>query len=193
MANIQLFEDRNVMIKHYSNLISEPKILEVGIFKGEFMDYIINNCSPGSVDGVDIFEGVMCSGNADGNNVIYYSLDTSYKELSEKYSENKNVKLIKSDSSSYLRSIENDYYDIIYIDGDHSYTGVKNDLSESFYKIKNGGYIMGHDYEMNMDKAKNVYNFGVKKAVDDFCMIYNQTIIAKGMDGCVSYCIRVSK
>jgi hypothetical protein len=193
MANVQLFEDRNIMIKHYSNLISEPKILEVGIFKGEFMDYIINNCPSGSVDGVDIFEGVMCSGNADGNNVVYYSLDTSYKELSEKYSENKNVKLIKSDSSSYLRSIENDYYDIIYIDGDHSYTGVKNDLSESFYKIKNGGYIMGHDYEMNMDKAKNVYNFGVKKAVDDFCMIYNQTIIAKGMDGCVSYCIRVSK
>jgi len=193
MADIHLFEDRNEMIKHYSNLFSDPKILEIGIFKGEFMDYIVDSCSPCSVDGVDIFEGMMCSGNSDGNNVVYYPLDISYKELSEKYKDSKNVRLIKSDSSTHLRSVDNDYYDIIYIDGDHSYNGVKKDLSESFYKIKNGGYIMGHDYEMNMNKAKNVYNFGVKQAVDEFCCIYGQSILAKAMDGCVSYCIKVNK
>jgi hypothetical protein len=27
---------------------------------------------------------------------------------------------------------------------------------------------MGHDYEMNMKKAQNVYNFGTKKAVDEY-------------------------
>ena len=193
MTSILLFEDRNMMIKHYSNLISEPKILEIGIFKGEFMDYIINNCGPCSVDGVDIFEGVICSGNSDGNNVVYYPLDIAYEQLSEKYKENKNVRLIKSDSSTHLRSVKNEYYDIIYIDGDHSYNGVKKDLRKSFNKIKNGGYIMGHDYEMNMNKAKNVYNFGVKQAVDEFCIVYNQTIIAKAMDGCVSYCIKINK
>jgi hypothetical protein len=193
MSLIQKFEDRNIMMKHYCSLITGSRILEIGIFKGEFMEYIINNCNIGSIDGVDIFEGVTCSGDSDGNNVVHYPLDISYLELSEKYKDNMNVKLIKYDSSSYLKSLPDNYYDIIYIDGDHSYNGVKNDLSESFYKIKNGGYIMGHDYEMNMNKAKNVYNFGVKRAVDEFCSIYSQSIIAKAMDGCVSYCIQITK
>jgi hypothetical protein len=37
------------------------------------------------------------------------------------------------------------------------------------------------------------YNFGVKKAVDELCVIHKQEIIAKAMDGCVSYCIQVKK
>jgi hypothetical protein len=52
---------------------------------------------------------------------------------------------------------------------------------------------MGHDYEMNMKKAKYAYNFGVKKAVDEFCTTYNQTILSKAYDGCVSYCIHIKK
>jgi hypothetical protein len=50
---------------------------------------------------------------------------------------------------------------------------------------------MGHDYEMNMKKAMNNYNFGVKQAVDEFCILHNQTIISKALDGCVSYCIHI--
>ncbi len=84
-------------------------------------------------------------------------------------------------------------YDIIYIDGDHSYNGVKRDLEAAFNKINNNGYIMGHDYEMNMAKARQAYDFGVKKAVTEFCEKYNQTVCAKGEDGCVSFCIKISK
>ena len=62
-------------------------------------------------------------------------------------------------------------YDIIYIDGDHSYDGVKHDLINSFRVIKNGGYIMGHDYEMNMEKAHTNWVFGVKQAVNQSSII----------------------
>lgn len=51
---------------------------------------------------------------------------------------------------------------------------------------------MGHDYEMNMIKAQNTYTFGVKQAVDEFCIKYNQKITAKGNYGCVSYGICIS-
>jgi cephalosporin hydroxylase len=79
---------------------------------------------------------------------------------------------------------------MIYIDADHSYEGCKRDLNISFKKVKSGGYIMGHDYEMNMNKAQKEYSFGVKQAVDEFCISYNQRICAKGFDGCVSYAIQ---
>ena len=52
---------------------------------------------------------------------------------------------------------------------------------------------MGHDYEMNMNKAQNAYMFGVRKAVDEFCSEFSQKIFAKANDGCVSYAINVSK
>ena len=52
-----------------------------------------------------------------------------------------------------------------------------------------GGLIVGHDYEPNLEKATVMYEFGVKRAVDDFCARHGVKIIARGMDGYVSYCI----
>ena len=68
--------------------------------------------------------------------------------------------------------------------------GVK-DLEAAYSKVKSGGWIMGHDYEMNMSKAHTVYDCsGLKKAVDEFCTKYNLSIQYLGMDGCVSYAIK---
>jgi hypothetical protein len=187
------FENRNDMIKYIASTIRDPTILEIGIFKGEFFDYIADNCKPGILDGVDIFEGITVSGNADGNDCVYYDVGKSYNDLQEKYSLNSNINLYKGDSKVFLANKEDNYYDIIYIDGDHSYYGVKYDLENAYNKIKNGGYIMGHDYEMNMIKARTFYEFGVKQAVTEFCEKYNQQVLCKAFDGCVSFCIRVNK
>jgi hypothetical protein len=192
MSIIQ-FDNRNLMIKHYSNLLNRPKIVEIGVFKGEFLEYIYNNCNSSQLDAVDIFQGVMGSGDVDGNNFSLCDLNKSFNDLVSNYKNYNFVKIYKSSSSDFFNTCEDNYYDIIYIDADHSYEGVKNDLKHSYKKIKNGGYIMGHDYEMNMKKAKTFYNFGTKKAVDEFCLFYKQNIIAKAQDGCVSFCIKINK
>ena len=187
------FDTRNDMISHYANMIDKPKLLELGVFKGEFLEYMETKMDYGSIDGVDLFEGNLYSGNVDGNNPEYTQLEEQLPLLNDKYKDNEKVNLHKSFTESYLREQKDDTYDIIYIDADHSYAGVKKDILLSYEKIKNGGYIMGHDYEMNMDKADNYYNFGTKQAVDEFCEEFDQTIMAKGYDGCVSFCIQVSK
>jgi lipopolysaccharide biosynthesis glycosyltransferase len=187
------FETRNEMMKYYCDQLTNPKVMEIGVFKGEFLDYIVKNCKVGSIEAVDLFEGDTCSGDMDGNNVVYYNVGRSYLELSDKYKDAPNIKLVKSDSRTHLKNQIDDIYDIIYIDGDHSYNGVKNDLLNAYNKIKNGGYIMGHDYEMNMKKARTAYDFGVKLAVDEFCVSYKQNILAKAYDGCVSFCIKIDK
>jgi hypothetical protein len=189
--NFSIFETRNDMVKFYCDKLDKPKILEIGVFKGEFLHYLEKNCNWGSIDAVDLFEGTTCSGDADGNNVVYYDIGKSYIELFEKYKETPTIQIHKSNSIHFLQNQQDNTYDIIYIDGDHSYEGVKQDLMNAFRKIKNGGYIMGHDYEMNMKKAMNIYDFGVKRAVDEFCIMHNQTIVSKALDGCVSYCIHI--
>ena len=188
-----IFDTRNEMLKYYCNSLSNHKLLEIGVFKGEFLDYLVQNCNYDSIDAVDLFDGITCSGNADGNNVEYYDVGKSYLELLDKYKENTNVNILKANSNVFLKNQPSNSYDIIYIDGDHSYEGVKNDLINAYSAIKNGGYIMGHDYEMNMEKANHSYNFGTKQAVDEFCINYNQRIISKALDGCVSFCICITK
>jgi hypothetical protein len=192
-THMNVFNTRNDMLKHYLGQRTSPKMVEIGVFKGDFLDYLVRNCSIGTIDAVDLFEGDTCSGDADGNNVVYYNVGKSYLELSEKYRDDTRVRLQKSDSVTFLQNQPDDTYDIVYIDGDHSYNGVKQDLRNAYKKIKNGGYIMGHDYEMNMSKAHTYYNFGVKAAVDEFCKEYNQIIVAKAIDGCVSFCIHITK
>jgi hypothetical protein len=189
----KIFDTRNEMLQYYCDKLSNPKLLEIGVFKGGFLNFLVKNCNIGSIDAVDLFHGVTCSGDVDGNDVVSYDVGTSYLELTEKYKDVPNINIIKSDSITFLQNQHDDTYDIIYIDGDHSYNGVKNDLINAYSKIKNGGYIMGHDYEMNMNKAKNSYNFGTKQAVDEFCINYKQIIISKAIDGCVSFCIHINK
>jgi hypothetical protein len=117
------------------------------------------------------------------------NVESFYDKRMSKFS---NIKKHKGTSISYLQSCT-EKFDFIYIDGDHEYEGCKKDLLEAYKKVKNGGWLMGHDYEMNMNKANTVYNFGVRKAVDEFCKEFSQIIYAMGNDGCVSYAIKIIK
>jgi len=165
---------------------------EIGTLDGVFSKVIFDKLSPKNLVLIDLFQGTCGSGDQDGNNYKEYDLNFSYQELSSFFAE-KPVKLLKGDSSSMLYTFDDNTFDMIYIDGDHRYEGCRKDLEVAYKKCKSGGFIMGHDYEMNMSKAKTYYNFGVKQAVDEFCDKYKQNITYKAMDGCVSYAIKLNK
>jgi hypothetical protein len=188
-----IFKTRNQMMEYYSEQINNPIILEIGVFKGEFLEYINTKCSTAKIDAVDLFEGIEYSCDVDGNNLVYCDLGKSYLDLLDKYRGYENINIFKSDSITFLKKQENEKYDIIYIDADHSFQAVKDDLINAYDKIKNGGYLMGHDYAINIKKARSFRKFGVKKAVDEFCKKYNQEVLAFALDGYISFCIKINK
>ena len=53
--------------------------------------------------------------------------------------------------------------DFAYIDGDHSYEGVKKDIEAYWAKIRSGGVLAGHDYNPNWESLE-----GIIRAVDEF-------------------------
>ena len=61
-----------------------------------------------------------------------------------------------------------DNVDILFIDGDHSYNGVRKDFNNYKDLVKKGGYIIFDDY---MDQ---IHSPEVKSAVDDIVNILNQ-------------------
>lgn len=63
--------------------------------------------------------------------------------------------------------------DFVYLDGDHSYKGVMEDLCAWFSKIRDGGIIGGHDYG-------HMTHPGVKKAVDEFFRRFDWTVHVEG-------------
>eukprot|EP00557_Chaetoceros_sp_GSL56_P007280 CAMPEP_0176489726 /NCGR_PEP_ID=MMETSP0200_2-20121128/7460_1 /TAXON_ID=947934 /ORGANISM="Chaetoceros sp., Strain GSL56" /LENGTH=140 /DNA_ID=CAMNT_0017886923 /DNA_START=430 /DNA_END=849 /DNA_ORIENTATION=+ len=48
--------------------------------------------------------------------------------------------------SKLLEQLPNNFYDFIYLDGDHSYMGVKQEIPLYWSKLKRGGVLAGHDY-----------------------------------------------
>jgi hypothetical protein len=191
-TSIILFDTRDEMVQ---TLVPKGgKYAEVGVFEGRFSDKLCKILFPNHLVLLDRFEGMCESGDQDGNNVRTADLNRVYTELMKHMSLYPDMMTVmKGDSSQLLETFPDDSFDMIYLDGDHSYEGVKKDLLVSYRKIKNRGMLMGHDYEMNMKKARTVYHFGVKQAVDEFCETHNQTILAKGLDGCVSYAIQLKK
>ena len=176
-------ETRNDLIKTFEK---DLVICEIGVFKGEFSEYILENIIPKELHLIDIFDGQMCSGDKDGNNIVWIDLNNQYEILKNKYRDFDNVHIHKGNSVDILKKFEDEYFDIIYIDGDHSYEGVTKDLELSRNKIKNAGYICGHDY--TIDKFP-----GVVRAVNEFVDKYGLEIQSITGDGCPSFCIQNKK
>jgi cephalosporin hydroxylase len=75
-----------------------------------------------------------------------------------------NRKMMKGLSVEMAKRLPDESLSLVYLDADHSYEGVINDLQAWYPKVVKGGVIAGHDY---LNEA-----YGVKKAVHDFCRQY---------------------
>lgn len=157
-------------------------VAEIGVFKGDFSKIILEKINPTELHLIDIFDGRMCSGDKDGNDIVWTELSEDYETLKKEYLHNENVHIHKGYSFDILNTFDDNYFDLVYIDGDHSYEGVKKDLELSFFKVKRGGCICGHDYTNNMFPP-------VVQAVNEFCEKNNLSIQYITDDGCPSYCI----
>lgn len=166
---------------------------EIGVFKAVFSDGLCKELQPRELVLIDLFSGWADSGDQDGNNMEIINIGQVYNRLLNVSQQFPALHVRKGDSSSILHSFPDNTFDMIYIDGDHSYEGVKKDLLASYLKIKPGGWIMGHDFGINPQKAKHYYEFGVEKAVVEFCGNFQQEVSVLGMDGCISFGIQVNK
>lgn len=70
---------------------------------------------------------------------------------------------LRGDSVEKSRLVPDHSLAFLYIDGDHSYEGVKADLAAWAPKVVPGGVIGFHDYENPA--------YGVKPAVQEFCTV----------------------
>ncbi len=68
-------------------------------------------------------------------------------------------------SEKAAAQFEDDFFDWVYVDGNHLYEFVKRDLEVYLPKVKRGGLVICDDY---MEGIGEWWAGGVKRAVDEF-------------------------
>lgn len=188
---MKLFESRIEMI--HAILTDDMVGCELGVFAGEFAEHLAKR-RPRKLILIDAWQGegpqdLIFSGDQDGNNGTTYPAFLLYEKVKHIFADNPAVEIRKGWTFDEIPKLEDKSLDYVYIDADHSYEGMKRDLELVYPKMKPYGLILGHDYEMNFEKATYNWKFGVRQAVDEFCEKYNYRVVAKAMDGCVSFCL----
>jgi len=78
---------------------------------------------------------------------------------------------------SFNISFEENYFDFIFIDGDHNYQAVKSDYEQYVKYLKQGGLIFFHDSRMNRGGAN--FHIGSSKFVDELISLNHLELIGE--------------
>ena len=148
MANCHLLPTRDAVLQ---KMKTGGVVAEVGVQTGEFSRTILDLCSPSKLHLIDIDLNRFSVGERFKNEVASGA-----------------VQLHQGDSSSILRQFEDDYFDFIYIDADHSYHGVKRDIQAGKSKVKDDGFLLFNDYTYWSPAECTPY--GVIQAVNELCI-----------------------
>lgn len=148
-----------------------PVCVELGVLYGDFSRKIIDILNPRILFLVDPFSTDESDKYVGGLPTAYSTFEDYKKVLNDFYLEvyNKSVVLVRLYSYDFVKIIKDDIADFVYIDSNHKYEAVKKDLNDWFIKLSPNGIMCGHDYVTGN-------NFGVIKAVDEFCLQNNLEI-----------------
>ena len=164
--------------------------VEVGVFKGEFSKIIMENWN-GTLYMVDVWSSLSKDEYIDASDHGNFSENEIYGAAINNikgYDDRAIMVRAKSEAASHM--FEDNSLDFVYIDANHAYDYVAQDINLWYPKVKPGGYISGHDYLSYIDynnpnenfrgngKDVDIYGhdgkywgvFGVNPAVDEFCI-----------------------
>jgi len=133
---------------------SDKTMIEIGSFVGE--STVLFAQSFKKVIAIDPFLADYDPADSTSNNFDFDNVYQTYLDRTSPYS---NIQTLKMTSDEAAEILNEDMFDFIYIDGLHTYEGVKSDITNYLPLINKGGVIGGHDYVQGW--------LGVINAVDE--------------------------
>lgn len=159
-AGIPPGEERSERAAFVSSLIKPGAIgAEIGVERGFFSYYVLLPKAPTKLYLIDPWEyGLQPEFEMDFTPENQLGRDLQYEEVCRLFAPFENVQVIRMKSEDAFSLFQDNYFDYVYIDGEHSYAAVTRDLTNYFPKVKKGGLIIGDDYGWT----------GIAPAVQDF-------------------------
>lgn len=167
VAGARLFANRNLMIASFAPR-SDLRFAEIGVAYGDFSQVVLDLLAPAIFDAYDLFsfqEIPETAKRLGGKSHAVFYADRFRGEVNSG-----RMRLFVGDSSRELQKVSDGFYDMIYIDGDHSYEGVKRDTDEALEKLRPDGILIFNDYTMYDHIAHSPY--GIVHVVNDLCVAH---------------------
>ena len=161
IANLKTVLNRNSLLSH---LPQNAIVAEVGVAEGSFSQRILKYARPDKLFLVDAWASVRYGGLQ----------STVLDKLSEPI-EAGQVEIRRGYSTEVLPTFEDNFFDWVFLDTDHTYATTRAELELCRTKVKQGGLICGHDYITGDWKMRNRY--GVVEAVNEFCVQYDWEMV----------------
>jgi predicted O-methyltransferase YrrM len=122
--------------------MSNPKVLEIGCDIGDTTQFLLDSNPTLNLTGVDPYSNYV---DWNGNNLNERT--EIYQRFIDRVSGyNNRFKLIRDLSDKAHTQVEDGEFDVIFIDGLHTYEQLTKDCANYYSKLKVGGIFAGHDY-----------------------------------------------
>lgn len=152
-----MIKNRIELAKHFASLGLKTGA-EVGVFAGHYSE-ILCKTIPGlklyCIDGWAAYEGYR---DRQGEAFFREAYDQAIVRLAPYDTE-----IVRKFSMDAVRDFEDESLDFVYIDGNHGYEYVKQDIEAWSKKVRPGGIVAGDDYYV-----MRTGNAGVIQAVDEY-------------------------
>lgn len=149
--------------------IANPVGVEIGVAEGFTSEFLMRNHQNLELTCIDPFMNYI---DWNGNNLNEReSIGQQFLLRMQPFSDRLNV--IRKTSDDAVNDIRDNSLDFIFIDGLHTYDQLSKDCRNYYSKVKEGGIFAGHDYRVIAE---------VKKAVDEFALLKNKTILETECD-----------
>jgi hypothetical protein len=150
---------------------------EIGVWRGDFSQEILDNLNPKELYLIDPWKyepAYNCSwyGGVEAKN--QKDMNKIRDKVFEKFRLINKVKIFWTTSLIASTNFADNYLDFVYIDANHLYHSVKQDLEIFYPKVKDNGLITGDDYGIT-----GWWGNGVQEAVDEFIEKNNLKLIIK--------------
>ena len=144
---------------------------EIGVYKGGFSEILCVQ-NPGvklyCIDPWKIYDSEEIEPYAHNQE----ALEEFYQEAVERLSKY-NCEIIRKTSMEAIKGFKSESLDFVYIDANHSYKNMKEDIEGWSKIVRKGGIVSGHDYGHFKHKDRNL---GTKRAIDGYIKEHNKKL-----------------
>lgn len=137
---------RNMILKTLTGKIE--KVAEIGVLRGAYAAHLAKIPTLKELHLVDPWMKFSKQEYSDHTSKTQADWDKTYQFVKRKFEKDKRVVIHRQTSEAAMPAFPDNYFDLIYIDANHSYKHVLFDIGVAMQKVRPGGYVSGHDFSL---------------------------------------------
>lgn len=156
---------------HIAKIIQNGVFVEIGTWEGDFSYELLEQTNCKKLYCIDPYRHFTNNEYPDGmNRLSQLDFDNKFNTIKDRFKKyGDRVEFIRLTSEEAIDSFTNNTIDYIYIDGNHDYKYVYQDINLWYPKVKQGGWICGDDlYSTNLDEHNNDGNITKVWSYDNY-------------------------